>query len=296
MRPRNTRRRPSSQTAEREAFLDALERAPDLLSGVGRSRQERRMIADRLFDACCDCRDPMMAISYALRAVRLDPACLDARVFLAIAADGPASELIEELETIVAIGEADFGLDFFKQNRGEFWGLIETRPYMRARHNLAHELYKAGHIPEAIHHYEEMLRLNPDDNQGLRYSLLGHYLEVNDLDGARRLFQIYGDEPIAMFLWARVLECYLSGDLTATLEALQQARMQNPHVEPFLVGKTKLPKSRPNYYTPGDITEAMTCMDAIGSSWKKHREAIQWLKKEHGSGYIFKKGEGKSIQ
>jgi tetratricopeptide (TPR) repeat protein len=296
MRPRNTRRRPGSQTAEREAFLDALERAPDFLSGVGRSRQERRMIADRLFDACCDCRDPMMAISYALRAVRLDPACLDARVFLAIAADGPASEFVEELERIVAVGEADFGLDFFKQNRGEFWGLIETRPYMRARHHLALELYNAGRIAEAIHHFEEMLQLNPGDNQGLRYSLLGHYLEVGDLDGVRRLFQIYGDEPIAMFLWARVLECYLSGDLTATLEALQQARMQNPHVEPFLVGKTKLPKTRPDYYGIGDITEAITCMDALGPAWRKHREAIQWLKKEHGSGYIFKKGEGKSIQ
>jgi hypothetical protein len=37
-------------------------------------------------------------------------------------------------------------------------------------------------------------------------------------------------------------------------------------------------------------------MDALGPAWKKHREAIQWLKKEHGSGHIFKKGDGKSIQ
>jgi tetratricopeptide (TPR) repeat protein len=296
MPPRHTRSRPDSQTTQREAFMNALELAPDSVSGAGRSRQERRMIADRLFDASCDCPDPMIAITYALRAVRLDPACLDARVLLAIAADGPTSELIEELETIVAVGEADFGLDFFTQNRGEFWGLIETRPYMRARHNLAHELYKAGRIAEAIHHYEEMLQLNPEDNQGLRYSLLAHYLEVEDLDGVRRLFQTYGDEGIAVFLWARVLERYLSGDLTGAVEALQQARRQNPHVEPFLVGKTKLPKTRPGYYTPGEITEAVMCVDVIAPSWKTHREAIQWLKKEHGSGHIFAKGNGKTIQ
>jgi hypothetical protein len=30
-------------------------------------------------------------------------------------------------------------------------------------------------------------------------------------------------------------------------------------------------------------------MDITGSALKKHRKAIQWLKKEHGSGYIFKK-------
>jgi tetratricopeptide (TPR) repeat protein len=295
MPPRHTRSRLPRITEEREAFLEMLERFPDSVSGVDRSRQDRRMIADRLFDACCDCRDEMMAIAYALRAVRLNAACLDARVLLAIAAGGPPGELIEELQTIVGVGEADLGHDFFKQNRGEFWGLIETRPYMRARHNLAHELYKAGRIAEAIHHYEAMLQLNPDDNQGLRYSLLGHYLEVDDLDGALRLLQTYGDEPFAMFLWARVLERYLSGDLIGAVDALQQARRQNPHVEPFLVGKAKLPKNRPDYHGTGDVTEAMTCMDAIGPAWKKHREAVQWLKKEHGSGHIFSKEKSKAV-
>jgi tetratricopeptide (TPR) repeat protein len=296
MPPRHTRSRAPRLTDEREAFLEMLERMPDFVSGVGRSRQDRRMIADRLFDASCDCRDGMMAIGYALRAVRLDPACLDARVLLALAAGGPPGELIEELETIVSMGEADFGPEFFKQNRGEFWGLMETRPYMRARHYLALELYKAGRIKDAIHHYKEMLQLNPGDNQGLRYSILGHYLEIDDLDGARHLFQVYGDEPLAVFLWGRVLERYLSGDLIGAVEALQQARRQNHHVEPFLVGKAKLPKARPDYYGVGDITEAMTCMDAIGPAWKAHREAIKWLKKEHGSGHLFNKAGTKVIQ
>lgn len=296
MPPRRPRARRSTLPIERDAFLDALELSPDVVSGAGHSRQERRMIAERLFDASCDCRDPMMAIAYALRAVRLDPACLDARVLLAIAAGGPSSELIEELETIVAVGEADFGPEFFKENHGHFWGLMETRPYMRARHKLAYELYEAGRIGDAIRHYEEMLKLNPGDNQGLRYSLLAHYLEANDLDGARRVLKTYGDEPFALFLWARVLERYLSGDLIEAVEALQQARRQNPHVESFLVGKAKVPKTLPDYYGIGDIAEAVTCVDAIGPAWKKHREAIQWLKKEHGSGHIFKKGEGKVIQ
>lgn len=296
MPPRHTRSRPQRLTEEREIFLAMLERSPDSVSGAGRSSQDRRMIAERLLDASFDSNDEMIALSYALRAVRLNPACLDARVLLAISAGGPPGELIEELQTIVAVGEADFGPEFFKQNRGEFWGLIETRPYMRARHHLASELYKAGRIAEAIQHYEEMLQLNPSDNQGLRYSLLGHYLEVDDLDSARHVLQTYGDEPFAMFLWARVLERYLSGDLFGAVEALQQARRQNPHVEPFLVGKAKLPKNRPDYYGIGDATEAMTCMDVIGPAWKKHREAIQWLKKEHGSGYIFEKSNRKVVQ
>jgi tetratricopeptide (TPR) repeat protein len=167
---------------------------------------------------------------------------------------------------------------------------------MRARHYLAGELYKAGRTAEAIHHFEEMLELNPGDNQGLRYSLLGHYLEVGDLEGARRLLKTYGDEPFAMFLWARVLERYLSGDLIEAVEALHEARSQNPHVEPFLVGKAKLPKNRPDYYGVGDIAEPITCMDGFGTGMEKTPGSIQLLKKEHGSGNIFKKGDGKSIQ
>jgi hypothetical protein len=122
MPPRHTRSRPPRITEERELFFDMLERTPDLVSGVDRSRQDRRMIADRLFDASCDCRDEVMAIAYALRAVRLNPACLDARVLLAIAADGPTSELIEELETIVAVGEADLGPEFLSRIVASFGG------------------------------------------------------------------------------------------------------------------------------------------------------------------------------
>lgn len=273
-------------------FLDELESDPDSISGAGRCQNERRMIAERLVDSSMDCSDPMLAMAYALRAVRLNPAALDARVLLAIAAEGPRDEFIEELQAIVAAGEADLGEKFFRENHGDFWGLIETRPYMRARCRLAEELYSAGRIGEAIRHYEEMLQLNPNDNQGLRYSLLGHYLESDDLDGARRLLKEYEDEGSAMFGWARVLERYLAGDLAGAVNALQHARKENFHVEEFLTGRRKLPKDRPDFYSIGDVSEALVCVDAIGPAWTRHREAIQWLKKEHGSGNLFTKGHG----
>jgi tetratricopeptide (TPR) repeat protein len=161
-RKANGRARPSQ--ADYEAylrFLDELESNPDAISGVGRSHDERRIIAERLLDSSLECSDPMLALGYALRAVRLNPAELDARVLLAISAAGPPDEFIEELQAIVAAGEADLGEKFFRENRGHFWGLIETRPYMRARSRLAYELYLSGRILEAIRQYEEMLQLNP---------------------------------------------------------------------------------------------------------------------------------------
>lgn len=54
---------------------------------------------------------------------------------------------------------------------GHFWGLLETRPYLRTRLGLAHALWTAGRRAEAVQHLQDMLRLNPNDNQGVRYTL-----------------------------------------------------------------------------------------------------------------------------
>ena len=90
-----------------------------------------------------------------------------------------------------------------------------------------------------------------------------------------------------MFEWGRVLERYLAGDLAGAVEALTHARQSNSHVEPFLTGKKKLPKLRPDSYQIHDVSEAVVCMDAIGGAWRRHAEAITWLKREHGSGNLF---------
>ena len=48
---------------------------------------------------------------------------------------------------------------------------------------MASALLKLGDVDGAIDHFRDMLRLNPNDNQGIRYTLLGCLLERGD-DGA----------------------------------------------------------------------------------------------------------------
>ncbi|HXY17585.1 MAG TPA: tetratricopeptide repeat protein [Gaiellaceae bacterium] len=69
----------------------------------------------------------------------------------------------------VAAGERALGPRIFAEGAGYFWGLVETRPYMRARAALAALLWKLGRREEALEHARELLRLNPNDNQGIRY-------------------------------------------------------------------------------------------------------------------------------
>ena len=85
----------------------------------------------------------------------------------------------------------------FEEAAGDFWSILETRPYMRAREGLAYSLWKLGEREAAIGHYKEMLRLNPHDNQGMRYILLDCLLAMGRDDEAGALLAEYEDDGTA---------------------------------------------------------------------------------------------------
>jgi tetratricopeptide (TPR) repeat protein len=213
------------------------------------------------------------------RALEIDPTNVDALLQAAVYAGLDGEEEIEFLRKVVAIGEKNLGPRTFKQCAGGFWGFIETRPYMRARERLAEVLRVAGRLEEAIAEWEAMLQLNPNDNQGLRHSLLPCLLMLHRLEDARKLFvKFEGEfESNAVFAWGRVLERFLSEDLAGATTALAGARKQNPHMQPYVKGHRKLPRYLPEAYSPGSKEEAICFADVLRAAWEKHPAALKWL-------------------
>jgi tetratricopeptide (TPR) repeat protein len=80
----------------------------------------------------------------------------------------------------VEAGELALGPRGFKEYAGHFWGFLETRPYMRARAGLASTLLQLGDVDGALAHYRDMLKLNPNDNQGIRYVVAGCLLKQDN--------------------------------------------------------------------------------------------------------------------
>ena len=76
---------------------------------------------------------------------------------------------------------------------------------MRARFGLAESLTAAGRIDEAITHYQELLRLNPNDNQGVRYVLLPKLLAAGRDVEAARLLKAYDEAVRELDLRARLV-------------------------------------------------------------------------------------------
>jgi tetratricopeptide (TPR) repeat protein len=115
----------------------------------------------------------------------------------------------------VAAGERALGKERFERDAGHFWGILETRPYMRARAGLASCLRTEGRRQEAIEHWADMLRLNPGDNQGIRYVLLAALLEAGDDARIEALLKGYRADPAASWAYGRPLVAFRTRDDTA---------------------------------------------------------------------------------
>lgn len=215
-------------------------------------------------------------------ALKIYPDCVDAQTMIAEIECERVIDFIDAMKKAVASGRRYLGETAFKEDKGYFWGMLETRPFMRAMMQLAdgYRQMGKGHFDKAIEIFEEMLELNPNDNQGVRYILLDCYLAKKLYQQAGEIIEQFNDDFMAVFNWARVLYAYGTEGEEAAGKYLEPAMEQNKYVLLYLTGKKRLPRYLPECYSPGDETEAIFCVDTLKESWKSHREAKRWLKEK----------------
>jgi tetratricopeptide (TPR) repeat protein len=214
------------------------------------------------------------------KALQICPDCADAYVILAERC--PDVEKARDLYAQgVAAGERALGKEFFEQEAGRFWGMLQTRPYMRARLGLAQSLEGLGHLEEAAEHYRELLRLNANDNQGVRDLLLPCLLKMNADDEAEALLKKYkGDKLMAVWSYARALLTFRQkGDTATARNHLRNALSVNRHVPKYLLDE-ELPELLPSGYSLGSKEEAIICAEQLIDAWEATAGAIDWLKSQ----------------
>src|SRR6266511_197758 len=103
-----------------------------------------------------------------------------------------------------------------------------------------------------------MLRLNPDDNQGARYTLAGFLLFLDRDDDLARLLDQYPDEDSAAWAYTTALLAFRQqGDTIEARRSLKAAWKTNKHVPAYLTGRKFPPAEQPGSYSPGDESEAL---------------------------------------
>ena len=230
--------------------------------------------------------DPDERARLAKQAIDLSPDCADAYVLLAEQTKS-RKEALDLFEKGVAAGERALGATAFQEDVGHFWGLLETRPYMRAREGLASKLWTMGRRDEAIKHLQDMLRLNPGDNQGVRYTLSGWLLAEGRDEDLARLFKEY-DECSANWAYTKALVAFRrNGDTPETRRLLKAAKKANKHVPAYLLGRKPLPQEPPSYYSPGVRARLFSTWVSPSAVGRRHVE------RSHGS-RKWNKGQGRS--
>ena len=217
-------------------------------------------------------------LQLARQALALSADCADAYVLLAERA--PESEAALALYAQgVAAGERALGSRTFEDDAGHFWEMVRTRPYMRARFGLAQTLQALDRIDEAIDHYRELLRLNPNDNQGVRIVLLPLLLALGRDEDAGKLLADYADDGTAMWTYGYALWTFRrEGHSPAARERLRAATRSNRHGVRFLTADPSTLDDDFEMYALGSEEEAIACARELGEAWRKAPGAIAWLR------------------
>jgi tetratricopeptide (TPR) repeat protein len=191
---------------------------------------------------------------------------------------------LEAWETALATGQIMLGEETFELDAGMFWGLLETRPYMRARLGLALTLWQRDRREEAVDHLQAMLELNPGDNQGVRYLLANWLLALDRDSDLMKLLKAYEEEESPALAFSAALGAFRRlGDTAASRKLLAEAIKTNAHVPAFLLGEQAVPKTRPPFYSMGDANEAGDYAIEGHDNWVRSPGALDWLRAHRGT-------------
>ena len=221
--------------------------------------------------------DPKRRVALAKEAVATSRDCAEGYILLAEMAKS-RKQALSLYEQALKAATRVLGPDFLEENEGSFWFLRETRPYMRARLGLAEALWASGRRVEAVDHLLAMLRMNPDDNQGLRYILAGWLLNLDRLDDLDALLEAF-DERSSTWSYTKALVAFRKGgDSPQARKLFAAAKKSNKHVPAYLLGRKPLPPEQPALYRPGDEDDAVLYVGNHLGAWKSVPGAIAWVR------------------
>jgi len=148
---------------------------------------------------------------------------------------------------------------------------------MRALHNLTLVLWASGEREEAAGLADRMLRLNPNDNQGIRYLALAWHPVLGNWRRVEQLLRKYRGEARTEYLYAYCLDCVRRS--VGADDALDAAMAVNPHVPAMLLSQLQQPLDRTVTSTAyGSEEEAAFYVMFNLSAWTSVPAALGWLR------------------
>ena len=175
------------------------------------------------------------ALRFARKALKIDPDNLDAELIVAVYGGAKYYDTVKRLERAVAKGTKIMEKEgYMTDSVGNFWGVLETRPYMRLRTEYAKALLEFGMYRRAIAEFEELIRLCDNDNMGNRYTLMHLYAFMEMKEEALALHEKYENSDEAQMLMPLAMMYYKTGDRDNAEKYLKRIAKSNKDLLKFV--------------------------------------------------------------
>lgn len=190
---------------------------------------------DYLEQAMC-AKNKKKKLEYLDKALEVDPDNLDAKIQkIKVTAAGP-EEILANVEQLAKQEERQLKKDgFFGPDYvGEFWGIFETRPYMRLLTLRATTLIDCGMWGRAVQQCEQLLELCENDNLGMRFLLMHLYAALEQEEKAKKLLARYKKDVSSQMLLPMSVLHYKLGDYKKAQRYLDDVAENNKDLKKFV--------------------------------------------------------------
>lgn len=227
------------------------------------------------------------ALEYVTKACKLDENNIDAQTQYITLSAKDEVDALTRYKKLLDKAEAQLKAEgiWTEDDVGNFWGILETRPYMRLYMEYMQVLAKDGRLNQAATACREMLKLNTNDNLGIRYELMHIYALLEDEKSAKKLFKKYREETSVQFLMPFSLLYYKIGDETQAEKILKQAVEYTPEIPKFFrnFGTRQfqlqmISNLHVDYYSPGTMEELFVCLNNYEQTYLSTPTFFAWGK------------------
>lgn len=159
------------------------------------------------------------------------------------------------------------------------WGFVDNRPFLLLLGEYATLVDAVDGPKKAIPFYEELIALNPNDNQGIRSFLATAYLKVNLLEKLVQFSKKYPEDMLSQVAVGALFALYKLGRLDEARKNIVTLRKYFSHTfREILKTEHPQPKLIPGRVQVGGDDEAWLYWQEQGTFWMTTKGAREFLK------------------
>lgn len=165
-----------------------------------------------------------------------------------------------------------------KENLGNLWTVDDARPFMKCKKDLAKMYGKNNYVDLCINEYEDLLKLDREDNLNIKYELVPIFFMEKKYKELYDLTENYSVEGSLFMLYIKSLYYFCENDNINSKRFIKKALEANIYVAQYMLFIKK----------DGDLNDisreefvGMTFAKEMIRSWRQSQIAMHWLMNEY---------------